>query len=101
MRFANKSNTGIYIFALQQSVSAQHAGQQQVAGQPAGEYALADRECRGQACNRPLQRQQALSRTIGTWREGYVMHSQRKAHAAATGDASAARAPDEPPIELF
>ncbi|MFM2346537.1 MAG: hypothetical protein RL654_1290 [Pseudomonadota bacterium] len=48
-----------------------------------------------------LQRQQALRRTIATWREGYVMHSQRKAHAAATGDTAAARTPDEPPIELF
>ncbi len=59
------------------------------------------RHCEAAGQGPDLQRQQALSRTIGTWREGYVMHSQRKAHAAATGDASAARAPDEPPIELF
>ncbi|MBP8175106.1 MAG: hypothetical protein KAX74_01940, partial [Sphaerotilus sp.] len=59
------------------------------------------RHCEAAGQGPDLQRQQALSRTIGTWREGYVMHSQRKAHAAATGDASAARTPDEPPIELF
>ena len=42
-----------------------------------------------------------LEHLITRWSENYVMHSQRKAHAAATGDASAARTPDEPPIELF
>ncbi|MDQ5898506.1 MAG: hypothetical protein QG612_2592 [Pseudomonadota bacterium] len=59
------------------------------------------RHCEAAGRGPDLARQQALSRTINTWHEGYVMHSQRRAHAAATGDAAAARTPDEPPIELF